>query len=134
MNFWSDIAIPKSHPSTLKHISDKGHDFVKEYRSDDKRHVALQSPTHRYRNTPPWQKRAAASTTCLRLRRAGKLITTLLLPLNPFLRFSPPYKHHYNMFKTGSSRARPCFRSFSNNFRLVRLMCLKSSLMSEFLR
>ncbi|GFY34634.1 hypothetical protein TNCV_1373251 [Trichonephila clavipes] len=41
------------HPSPLKHISDQEHDLGEEYRIDDERHVALQSPTDHYRYTPP---------------------------------------------------------------------------------
>ncbi|GFU73443.1 hypothetical protein TNCV_3052271 [Trichonephila clavipes] len=41
------------------HISDWEHDLMKEYRSDDeRRHLALQSSTDSYRNTPKLQKSA----------------------------------------------------------------------------
>ncbi|GFX01966.1 hypothetical protein TNCV_371551 [Trichonephila clavipes] len=57
--------------------------FVEE--CDDERHVAVQPSTDRSRNTPPWQKRSAASiTTCLRLRRAEAQISYSTPSTEPF--------------------------------------------------
>ncbi|GFT62047.1 hypothetical protein TNCV_3812111 [Trichonephila clavipes] len=44
---WRDSPLFGKYPSTLKHISYQEYDIMEEYRSDDERYLALQSPTDR---------------------------------------------------------------------------------------
>ncbi|GFX87816.1 hypothetical protein TNCV_2190921 [Trichonephila clavipes] len=91
-------------PLTIKHTSDQEYDLVKEYESDDERHVALQSLIDHWTNTPPRRNHTTTSTTrCSRLRREGTQI--FHSPLSPPI---PLSKHHCNMFETGTSRIPTC--------------------------